>query len=243
MNLKHRLHERSEIYLFEWPKLYYGNLPHSVKKDLIDTHAGPKVHEFLSFLKYFKIPKPYKFATITSENNLINTLTLKENILMKLNCESLTNSKDREFEEIMESFHNPYLPPILELFTEGNLRSEEASKEANKTAQLLSALLSDVQFIFMESPEKDLSFKMFSHFLKAIKFHCHQKNVNIFISSANPELWTDEAQYYIQRDDQLGFSISEISKKKNLAPLKTNDNESPTLNFVLPKPPSKNSAA
>lgn len=243
MNLKNRFQERSEIYLFEWPKNAYGNLPLSVNKDFIDHFSGPKVNEFLSFLKYFKIPKPYKFATISTEHNLISGLTLKENVLMNLNSDSLTTAKDHEFEEILAFQKNPHLKEILEQFTKGDFKPSEASHEAIKCAQLLGAMLSDAQFIFMENPEKDLSFKIFSMFLKALKHHCADKNVNVFISSANPELWIPEAQFYIQRDDQLGFTISEMNKKKDLSPLKTNENESPSLNFILPKAPSKKDAA
>lgn len=243
MNLKNRFQERSEIYLFEWPKHAYGNLPNTVNKDFIDHFSGPKVNEFISFLKYFKIPKPYKFTTISSDHNLIAGMTLKENILMNLNTDSLTAGKELEFEELIAFKTNPYLKDIIEHFTEAELLPKEASKEAIKSAQLLGAILSDTQFIFMESPEKDLSFKNFSMFLKALKHHCSVKNVNIFISSANPELWTNEAHFFIQRDDQLGFSITEINKKKDLTPIKTTELESPSLNFILPKPPSKKEAA
>lgn len=243
MNLRNRFQERFEIYLFEWPKNAYGNLPGKVDKGIIDHHSGPKVNEFISFLKYFKISKPYKFATISDENNLISDLSLIENVLMNLNNDSLTTTKENEFNEIVAFQKNPHLQEILDHFTEGERRPKEASKEAIKCAQLLSAMLSDVQYIFLESPEKDLSYKMFSIFLKALKFHCIEKNINVFVSSANPELWVNEATFYIQRDTNLGFTISEIGKRSNLAPLKTLENDSPTLNFILPKNPSKKDAA
>ncbi len=243
MNFRHRFSERSEIYLFEWPKKAYSNLPSSVDREFIDHFSGPKVNEFLSFLKYFKIPKPYKFASVSSEKNLIADLTLKENILMNLNCDSLTTTKDNEFNEIITFHKNQFLEELIANFTEADLRPSDASSEAIKCAQLLAAILSDAQFIFLESPEKNLSYKMFTIFIKALKLHCRDNHVNVFISSANPELWIPEAQFYIQRDGQMEFKITEIKKTRDLSPLQSNDSESTGLNFIMPTKPSKKEAA
>lgn len=238
MDLKKRLIEQSEIYLFECSPVRDNGI--GALNTLAQT---PKVNEFVAFLKYYQIPSPYKFTTISGELNLISDLSLKENILLNFNSDSLTSSKNHQFDEILLSIKNPYIAPLLQYFHEGDLKPHEASKEAIKCAQLLRALLSDSHFIFMESPEKDLSYQLFSIFLKALKHHCKDKVVNVFISSPNPELWLNEAHYVIKRNDKFQFVVEKARIKDLMLPFESRSSEFESLNFKIPEPKSKKDAA
>lgn len=238
MDLKKRLIEQSEIYLFECSKERSG-----IDNYQFENTQIPKVNEFVAFLKYFQIPSPYKFTTISGELNLISDLSLKENILMNFNSDSLTSSKNHQFDEIIAGIQNPYIAPLLQYFHEGDLKPNEASKEAIKCAELLRALLSDSHFIFMESPEKDLSYQLFSIFLKALKHHCKDKVVNVFISSPNPELWLNEAHFMIKRNEKFQFVVEKAKIKDPMLPIEKNERPLESLNFKIPEPKSKKDAA
>ncbi len=228
MDLKYRLQNFSEIYLFEWPK----NL--GVIEDL---YSGPRVNEFISFLKYYKVLAPFRFNAISSDSNLIHALSLKENILMDFSSDSLTSSKDYQFEEILAKHKNPHLKELLTHMNEADLKPNEASAEAIKSAQIIKALISDSQYLFMETPEKDLSYQQFCHFLDAVKFHCQHHQVNIFISSPHPEMWARECQFYIQRNSQFGFEITSVAKTSFFEDVSKNSEV--TLEFKYPKTSKK----
>lgn len=238
MDLKKWLLEQSEIYLFECSKEHPK--PNAFFHDQPQT---AKVNEFVAFLKYFQIPSPYKFTTISGELNLISDLSLKENILMNFNSDSLTSSKNHQFDEIIHQIKNPYIAPLLQYFHEGDLKPHEASKEAIKCAQLLRALLSDSKFIFMESPEKDLSYQLFTIFLKALKHHCKDKVVNVFISSPNPELWLNEAHFVIKRNEKLQFVVEQAKIKDPMLPIDVQPTIPESLNFKIPEQKTKKDAA
>lgn len=182
--------EKFEIYLFDTKE---------------NATYSSMLNEFMAFLKFNKASVPYKFSYVDKGPNLISEMTINQNILIDFNADSLTESKDAQFHEFLKDSKNYYLSELynkLEIPTE---LPKFANAQMKKIASLIKALLKEGEFIFLESPEEDLSPEALTLFVGALKSQINTKKQNIFIYSENTDFWYSQCHKKVERNPDFSF--------------------------------------
>ena len=189
--------ENFEIYLFTYPN---------------ETTSSSKLNEFLSFLKFHKVALPYKFSFVAREASLIPEMTLDQNILIDFSPDSLTESKEVQFQEFLGTQKNRALQSLYQRIELPHELPEQSNAQMKKACSLIKALLYEGQFIFLEEPEHDLSPEALDLFISALKEHVKDRQMNVFIFSKNLTMWMPHAHKMVQRMKDYSFLTSPVSR-------------------------------
>jgi len=190
--------EKFEIYLFTDPEENLGT---------------SKLGEFISFLKFNKINLPYKFTYVAAKASLIPEMTLNQNILIDFSPDSLTESKDIQFQAYLKSQPNRALEELyLKLESPHDLPTQTNS-QMKKLCTLIKSLLYEGQFIFLEEPELDLDQDILELFKLALKVHSINNQMNIFIYSQNKALWRNETHHTVERSEDYTFKVVTLNNR------------------------------
>lgn len=242
---KANFEETFEIYLFT--------------EDSVDDNYS-KLSEFISYLKFNKVNLPYKFSYVGRGDALIPELTLNENILMDFTPNSLTASKEIQFQEFLEEQQNKHLLNLYQKIASAHILPTNSDAQMRKVSSLIKSLIFEGQFIFLEDPEIDLDQETLSLFIQGLKDHISINKKNVFIFSRQLELWMPHANSHVKREKDYSFSTIAVSrnwkwKKEREEFYKSPNNEvanniasKDQLRFHLPKitnkkNPAKKSAA
>jgi ABC-type sugar transport system ATPase subunit len=189
--------ENFEIYLFNYQS---------------EIMSSSKLNEFLSFLKFFKVNMPYKFSFVSTEAVLIPEMTLNQNILMDFSPDSLTESKDIQFQDFLKEQHNRSLESLYQTIDLPNELPGHSNAQMKKVCSLIKALITEGQFIFLEEPEVDLEPQTLELFISALKEHIKDRQINVFIYSKNLPMWMSHSHKMVQRSKDFSFNILPISR-------------------------------
>jgi len=200
--------------------------------------------EFISFLKFNKISHSYKFSYVGRGEGLIPELTLNENILMDFTPNSLTASKDFQFQEFLKEITNKDLEKLYRKILSPHELASNSNTQMKQLTSLIKALLFEGQFIFLEQPEKDLDSDCLELFINALKDHISRHKKNVFIFTNNLELWLPHSHKHVNREINYQFTINDMTQKIRwfeerkvfFGPLKEKiDGSVSELKFHLPK--------
>ncbi len=171
-----------------------------------------KLSEFLSFLKFNKVNLPYKFSYVSRGDGLIPELTLNENILMDFSPNSLTASKELQFQEFLKEENHAHLEKLYQMIIMPHELPTSADAQMKKLCTLIKSLIFEGQFIFLEEPEKDLGPECLEVFINALKAHSIRNKQNVFIFSHDLNLWMPHAHKHVKREADFSFTTEEVSR-------------------------------
>lgn len=218
--------ENFEIYLFTYESLDIG---------------PSKLNEFLSFLKFNKVALPFKFSFVSKVASLIPELSLNQNILIDFSPNSLTESKEVQFQDFLKDPKNRALEELYHKISLPDEMPHQSDAQMKKICSLIKSLLYEGQFIFFEEPEIDLEIETLKLFTAALTEHAKQHQMNVFIYSKNLELWTPQSHKIVQRKTDYTFQVSPILKncawtKERTEFFKTisTENSEQELSFIIP---------
>ena len=222
--------ESFEIYLFS---------------KLTDTMSSSKLNEFIAFLKFHKVNMPYKFSFVSASAGLIPDMTLNQNLLMDFSPNSLTESKEVQFEEFLKVQKNRSLESLYRTLELPHQFPDQSDAEMKKVCSLIKSLLCEGQFIFLEEPEVDLSPATLDLFINALKQHIQDNQVNVFVFSKNIQLWMNHSHKMVERTPDYSFHVSPVSRnylwdeerERFYAPEELPSQDG--LRFTIPKDASK----
>lgn len=197
MMSKINFEEYFEIYLFTSPD---------------EDVSSSKLNDFLAFLKFHKVNLPYKFSFVSTKASLIPEMSLNENILIDFTPNSLTESKDVQFQEFLKAQKNHALEALYHKINLPHELPGQSSAQMNKLCSLIKALLYEGQFIFLEEPEIDLDSETLSLFIEALKAHIKDRPINVFIYSKNLPLWMAHSHKLVERAKDFSFKVSPVSR-------------------------------
>ena len=215
-----------------------------------ETPSTSKLGEFLAFLKYFKAQQPYKFSFVSSSASLIPEMSLTENILIDFSPNSLTESKEVQFEEFLKQVSNKSLEKLYHTIELPHQYPSQANAQMKKTCNLIKSILFEGQFIFLEEPEIGLEPETLKLFIETLKNHVHGSQINVFIYSKNLPLWLPHCHKIVERKRDFSFHVAPVSRNyeweneraefyhpKGIFPVSEN------LKFTLPGKKDKKEAA
>ena len=191
--------ENFEIYLFTYEHLDFG---------------PSKLNEFLSFLKYHRVPQPFKFSFVSRVASLIPEMTLNQNILIDFSPNSLTESKEIQFQEFLKDPKNRALEELYHTIALPHEMPSQSNAQMKKVCSLLKSLLYEGQFLFFEEPEVDLSPETLKLFTAALQEQSKDRQMNIFVYSKNLSLWTPLSHKIVERKKDYSFLDSPIENNQ-----------------------------
>lgn len=139
-------------------------------------------------LLYQKNIKKFKYIYIPIQNNFIQSLTLRENIILN-NPFMLSGKQGYALNKYLKQTKNYYL---LELFSKINMINERpimTDLQSLKIASLLSCFIRKTDYVFVNQPEKHLSQNCLDLFVKAICLRFRNSDSQIIISSNDVNFW------------------------------------------------------
>lgn len=205
---------RSDIVFFEIPKEKYQTC---------------QLKNYIHFLSYQKIRRPFRFAHIQSEGEgLLPALTLKENIQLDSSALNFMHDRYQDLEKKIKNTFNPHLEKLLQLIGELECYPSQTSCEIKKLTNLTKGLLQSADFLLLECPELHLSSKSLEIFIMAMHHKCQYSGQIALISSPHGEVWKDIATKTVSRNEDKTFSIETIdnSKVKSLNDYRKNQTSS-----------------
>lgn len=233
---KYQFDRNSDIFLFS----------QSEKNDVISS----SLNEFLAFLKFNRVSIPYKFTFVSAKDSLIPDLTLKQNLLLDYTIASLTEEKEVHFKNFLKNKANVYLEALYGMIININDVPANATAEEIKIICLMKAIITEAPFIFLESPEKDLTFEAFKLFQKALQYQLKNQIQAVFITTSNESIWNHLITKKVNRGRNHAFVITDNSYRQKLALEKVEFYQEPQeeaklqeLKFHIPKNIKKNKAS
>ncbi len=197
MMTKINFEENFEIYLFTYPD---------------ENMSSSKLNEFLSFLKFHKVNMPYKFSFVSTSASLIPEMTLNQNILIDFSPNSLTESKEVQFQDFLKEQNNRSLESLYHTISLPHEFPNQSDAQMKKVCSLIKSLLSEGQFIFLEEPEVDLEEGTLELFISALKEHIKDRQMNVFIYSKNLPMWMPHSHKMVERTKDFSFIVSPVSR-------------------------------
>ena len=188
--------EYFEIYLFNYPE---------------KTECKTMLGDFLSFLKFHKVALPYKFSFVSSQASLIPEMSLNQNLLIDFSPNSLTESKEVQFQDFLKLPENGPLEKLYKTIELPHMLPGQSDAQMKKVCSLIKSLLCEGQFIFLEEPELDLDAETLSLFIDALKNHVQKQQVNVFIYSQNLPMWMAHSQKMVERMKDFTFLVSPVT--------------------------------
>lgn len=179
--------------------------------------SGSSLNEFLQFLKFNRVSIPYKFTYVSAKDSLIPDLTLKQNLLLDYTIASLTEEKEVHFKNFLKNKANVYLEALYGMIVNINDIPSNATAEEIKIICLMKAIITEAPFIFLESPEKDLSFDAFKLFQKALQYQLKNQTQTVFITTPNESIWNHLISKKVHRGENQAFIITDNSYRQKMA--------------------------
>ena len=155
-----------------------------------------QLSDFTKFL-YDKEEKNFKYIYIPTQNNFIQSLTLRENIILN-NPFMLSGKQGYTLSKYLGQTKNYYL---LELFSKVNMiyeRPKMTDLQSLKIASLLSCFIRKTDYIFVNQPEQHLSTNCLNLFIKAISLRLQNSDTKIIISSNNINFWKEHCLHHLR---------------------------------------------
>ena len=155
---------------------------------------------------------PYKFSFVSKEANLIPEMTLNQNILIDFTPNSLTESKEVQFQDFLKIQNNHALEDLYHIISLPNELPSHSDAQMKKVCTLIKTLLSEGQFIFLEEPEVDMEPETLKLFISALKEHIKDRQVNVFIYSKNLTMWMPHSHKMVERSKDYSFQVSPVTR-------------------------------
>jgi ABC-type lipoprotein export system ATPase subunit len=150
--------------------------------------------------------------------SLIPEMTLNQNILIDFSPNSLTESKEVQFQDFLKIPENKALEELYYTLELPHELPEQSNAQMKKVCSLIKSLLYEGEFIFLEAPETDLAPETLALFINALKERMSSRKINVLISSKTPEVWLSHAHSTIERSPDYSFLITPL-KPSTEAPI------------------------
>jgi ABC-type lipoprotein export system ATPase subunit len=200
-----------------------GKLPSDIyffKHDETQVSWSPKLKDFIYFLKGQNIRGPYKFSYVDQNASLIDTLTLKDNILLEAIPVSLKNSKEYQLHKFLEESGNHHLLGLYRYIQDLNLYPHQAGDQDRKLCALIKAMIRKADYLYLENPEAYLYKEVLIKLKEAIRGQVEIHQQVAVIHSQHFSLWSDEVNKIVSRQSDLRFCITEIESIASHMPFK-----------------------
>ena len=173
-----------------------------------------QLKNFINYLHFNKLRRPFKFSYVPANAQLINTLTLKENILLDSIPTTLSKTKEFQLNNHLKKTGNVHL---IRLFKELKLLDIYPNKTdlgTQKIIALLKGLIQESNFLFLEKPELHLSDDILETTIKAIEYQAINTGQTVLFTTENQEKWLTHVSKIVTIGEKHLFHTTPVLSKK-----------------------------
>ena len=175
------------------------------------TSEFSQLKDFLSFLKLYRYPKPFRFSHVESTGPLIENLSLEKNILLHVSG-SEAGAEDLDINPILEHTGNPHLMELYGRISLKHATPSEVDDETRKGAALVKSLVQENDFLFLENPEKYLGKEMLALFIKALVYKTATTGQIVVVNTRFKNNWAPHLTKRIFRDEKNLFQVDHFGQ-------------------------------
>lgn len=169
-----------------------------------------QLKDFLSFLKLYRRPSPFRFSHVETSGPLIENLTLQENLLLHVTGNEIKD-ETTQILHLIEHTGNPHLMSFYNKIRLKNSMPIEVDDETRKAMALVKALIQDTDFLFLENPEKFLGKEMLNLFVQALVYKTATTGQIVVIRTRFKNIWGPHFTKRIYRDEKNFFQVNHYS--------------------------------
>ncbi|MBG60533.1 MAG: hypothetical protein CMJ16_08760 [Peredibacter sp.] len=192
-----------EIYLFNSEQRQFGA---NVLKD------------FLYYIKFTGKKGLINFSFSANEDGLHQNLSIKENYILDAVPSSLIKNSEDNFIHTSENLTNPHLKDLIARTNCIERLVKDLEREERKLVGIVKTILSNSEYIFMDSPDKFISPETLAIIKAALEYESSHNNRKVFLKAATKERWLDIVTHWISKDESGRFTKSKnqlLSKPNN----------------------------
>ena len=160
--------------------------------------------EFIYFLKFIG-HKTIDFSYSNDRETLHRNLNIKKNFELDAIPKSLIKDSENNLNDFLKQIRNPYLKDLIQDLGDLGKNINELSDKELKLTSIVKAILSTSNFIFLESPEKNLDNETLTKIKNCIHFESIEEDRTILIKSERRILWPDIVSNIVSKDEKFRF--------------------------------------
>jgi ABC-type multidrug transport system ATPase subunit len=190
-----KLIEKSDILLFNNVKSSDFEEPNGLKK-------------FTNLIKFTTKKKTFKFSFSNGSGSLHKNITIRENLDLEAIPTSISLNDKLQTKEIIANISNPHLQKMISRICPLERLPAQLNPEEFKLASLVKGILSQTDYLFLDSPDRSLSATNLELVKKCLQYEANNRQRIIIISPINESHWIDIANKVITKS---GFSYEIIN--------------------------------
>ena len=191
----------SNLYKLNNCKIYF------FEKTIVSQYDANPLKEFLYFLKY-KGHDFINFSFSADKNCLHDNLSVKENFILDAIPTSLIKDGENNLNDFIERIGNPHVRELILLIGNLNEKIHNLPEEKKKLVSLTKAIISQSQFMFLDTPDNNISNETLQIVKKCVHHEAKLNNRIILIKSDRKILWPDIVTNIITKNKDFTYSIS-----------------------------------
>lgn len=174
---------------------------------------------FMNYLKYNQGKGHYiksgHFTYIPQKAEMINNLTIEENLLLNFEVPFHQEEKSVAFKTFLQEHPNENLLHLYSLIDQVHFHPKDIDQELLKLAALFTIFITNRPFVFLEYPEAFLSEKTLQLFIHALKRECELKKISFFLVTNEEKAF--QSLYYknVFMEKNFTFSTGKISYQED----------------------------
>ncbi len=184
---------------------------------LFDTESGlfpsNSVKQFFHFLKYSGIRGHIKFAHAHDQASLHKNINIRQNIIMESQTQDTFGLEEENFEAHLNKLSNKYLSRLIKRVFPLDRFPYQLNEEERKIAVLVKALLCPCDYIFLDSPEKNLNEGNLNIFKQSLIYESYYSNKTVLITSMEKDTWLDMATKVVYKTNHFEFTCQSNEQK------------------------------
>lgn len=169
---------KSEIYFIPTQKDKVFEEPNGLKK-------------FLNIIKFFNKKEPFKFAFSNGNGSLHHTISVRQNLDLEAIPTSISLNNKLKTKEIIDNIENEYLQKLIGRICPLERLPVNLNKEELKLASIIKGVISQTDYLFLDSPDNGLSESNLTLVKNCILYEAKVKKKTIIITSANDQHWLE----------------------------------------------------
>lgn len=180
--------DHSDILIFEKIKEKNFEEPNGLKK-------------FYGLIKYLKGKGNFKFAFSNGNGSLHKNITIIENLDLEAIPTSISLNTKLKTKDIINSIENEFLQRLIARVCPLERTTSQLNPEEMKLASLIKGIISQTEYLFLDSPSKGLSESNLNIVKKCLLFEATVKGRIIIISDDDNAKWMDIANKLITKNN------------------------------------------
>jgi len=201
-------------------------------------HSACQLREFINYLSFCKIKRPYRFDFVEADAFMIKDLSLRENLCLDL---SLSNdqiaNKHLDLDQLLGESSNKFLQDLYERLPMLDQMPEEIGPSARKLTALFKGLLRKSDYLFLDLPEMHVDRQVWEAFLVALQIKSQNHETKIFVHTAKEvDLSAMAGTLVIKRPGETFQTVSLLSglRQTDLTLISGQDLESEFEHIAIP---------